>query len=253
MTISCPITDALAACESGHWKSERSLRPGGIDLTVRAIALCRLSAGARVLDLGCGSGESTEYLSSTFRFKAIGMDLSASACRSSRQRDRALAIVRADAVRLPFASASMDALLAECVLSIIDDKAAVLAECNRVLKPGGRLAITDLYARNPEALGRLRIQPTVCVSGMIARAELEAELAKQNSVMQVWEDHTDCLREWVARCVFEHGSPDWLWKSSHMNADESQQISAALKAARPGYFLLVACKHQEPVHRGQPS
>lgn len=250
MTVSCPFTEDRTAYESGRSKNQDLLRPGGIDLTARAIAFCRLSAGARVLDLGCGSGEGTEYLHRMLELDAIGIDLSASACRSSRRRDSELAIVRADAAHLPFASASMDALIAECVLSLVDDKSAALAECNRVLKPGGRLAITDMYARSPAALGQRRNLPRACVSGMIARPELEVELAKQGFVLEVWEDHTDALRELAARFVFEQGSLKQLWTSSHTNPDESQQISEALKAARPGYFLLIADKHEGAAYRG---
>jgi len=251
MTIGCPIQQDRTAYENGQWEDQNPLRPGGIDLTRRAIALCDLRAGARVLDLGCGSGEGTEYLYRKLRFDTIGMDLSASACRSSRRRDRELPIVCADATRLPFASASADALIAECVLSLINDKSPALAEFNRVLKPGGRLAITDMYTRRPDAMSRLYSMRRVCVFGMIKRPELESELVRLGFSIEVWEDHTDALRNLIARFVFEQGSLEQLWTSSQTKPAESQQISDALKAARPGYFLLVADKPEVKVHRGE--
>jgi len=251
MTISCPATDDRTAYESGHWENHLSLRAGGIALTARAIAFCRLSAVARVLDVGCGSGVSTEYLSGMLGFDAIGIDVSAFACKSSRRRDPELAIVCADAAHLPFASATMDAIIAECVLSLVNDKSALLAEFKRVLKSGGRIAITDVYARRPNAMSRLHSMRSVCVSGMVHRPELESELAKHGFSIEVWEDHTDALRQLTARFVFERGSLEQLWTSSRTKPDESQQISDALKAARPGYFLLVADKLEVKVHRGE--
>src|SRR5271166_5740026 len=193
MTVSCPLTEDRTAYESGQCKNQDLLRPGGIDLTARAIAFCRLSAGVRVLDMGCGSGEGTEYLHREFGRGAIGIDLSASACRSSRRRDSELAIVRADAAHLPFASASMDALIAECVLSLVDDRSAAIAECNRVLKLEGRLVITDVYARDPDARKGLHSLRGTFVSGIMTRPEVNSVLAKHGFVIQVWEDHTDAL------------------------------------------------------------
>ena len=253
MTVSCPVRQAPTAYESGQCANRYSLRPGGIDLTCRAVALCDLRVRARVLDVGCGSGESTAYLHRTLGIDAIGMDLSASACGLSRRRDRELTIVRADAVRLPFAAATMDALIAECVISLIDDKSAAIAECNRVLKPCGRLAITDMYARRPDATRRLCSLDGVCVSRMINPSELEGELAKHSFSIEAWEDHSYALRELVARFVFEQGSLEQLWTSSHTKPGESQQISDALKGARPGYFLLVASKREGGIHRGEQS
>jgi arsenite methyltransferase len=245
MTISCPVLKDRTAYESGQWENGSPLRPGGVDLTARAIALCRLSAGARVLDLGCGSGEGTEYLSRMLGFEAIGMDVSAYACKSARQRTAELAIVRANATHLPFASASVDALIAECVLSLIEPKATALAECSRVLKPGGRLAITDIYARNFDGIDRLHSLRCLCVSGMIRRPDMESDLANHGFSIELWEDHSHALRELVARFVFEQGNLEQLWTSSDPEPNEAQQISEALEVARPGYFLLVACKREE--------
>jgi ubiquinone/menaquinone biosynthesis C-methylase UbiE len=184
---------------------------------------------------------------------AIGIDLSASACRSSRRRDSELAIVRADAAHLPFASASMDALIAECVLSLIKDKTGALAECNRVLKPGGRLVITDVYARDPDARKCLHSLRGTCVSGIMTRPEVNSVLAKHGFVIQVWEDHSDALRKLIARFLLQQGCLEQLWTSGSAKREEAQRISEALKVARPGYFLLVAAKDGAAVHRGEQS
>ncbi|HVO63677.1 MAG TPA: class I SAM-dependent methyltransferase [Terriglobales bacterium] len=250
MTISCPVRQDRTAYESGLWENRHSLRPGGIDLTARAIAFCRLQPGARLLDVGCGSGESTECLSRMLGFDAIGTDLSVSACNSARRRSPEFAIVRADAIHLPFASASMDALIAECVLSLIDDRSAALAECNRVLKPDGRLAIADMYARRPDGTS-LRSLDGTCVSGIVRRPELQSELAEHGFSMEVWEDHSNALRELAARFVFEQGSLEQMWASSDAKPNESQELSETLKVARPGYFLLIAVKREGEVHRGE--
>ena len=63
---------------------------------------------------------------------------------------------------LPFADASLDGLIAECVLSTLADPARALAEWRRALKPGGRLALSDVYSRAAADGGRLATREKLC-------------------------------------------------------------------------------------------
>ena len=89
-----------------------------------------------------------------------------------------------------------------------------------MLVRGGKLLLTDVYARNR-------------VAGMIQREELMGQLAVRGFRVLCWEDHSEVLRTFLARYIFEHGSTEQLWASPC-------GLGEAVRQARPGYFLLVA-------------
>lgn len=116
--------------------------------------------GVRLLDLGCGPGESTFALARAFTGEAevVGIDLYramvARARRRHRRRHRDLTGVRfevADATHLPFAERSFDLAIGHSFLYLVRDRAAVLREARRVLRPGGQLLLME-----PHADGSLR-------------------------------------------------------------------------------------------------
>jgi SAM-dependent methyltransferase len=223
-------------------------RPGGLELTARAVALARLGAGATVLDIGCGAGDSVRYLR-TLGINAIGIDCED---RGDKGPWRGLApytYIVARAEELPFPESSAHGVLAECSLSLIENQDRALMECARVLKDGGRLMISDLYARQPEAIGAVRALKNSCVSGMMVREELETRLARCGFSVEVWEDHSRALRESAARFILENDSLEGLWTCDA--EDSAESIEAAMRAARAGYFLLIAMRNRRiPIERG---
>ncbi|HWQ10656.1 MAG TPA: methyltransferase domain-containing protein, partial [Holophaga sp.] len=114
-----------------------TLRPGGLALTERALALCGFAAGARVLDLGCGTGATLARLAQA-GLRVLGLDVSASLLALARERRAPLVSGRAEA--LPLAGDSLDGVFCECVLSAVADPEATVAEIARVLRPRGVLA-----------------------------------------------------------------------------------------------------------------
>lgn len=223
-------------------EDERLFRPGGLELTARAIALAGMRRGSKVVDIGCGAGQSVTYLR-TRGFEAIGIDCAVSDKQAARPADPHEHIV-ASAEELPLPDCSTDGVLAECSLSVMQDQEGVLAECARVLVDGGRLMISDLYARQPRAIARVRALKSSCASGMMVREELETRLDKQGFRVDVWEDHSQALRECAARFILEHGSLKGLWQCN--GEDSAETIQAAMKAARAGYFLVVARRQARP-------
>ena len=240
MTIACPNRDR-SAYETGRLVhgDARVFRPGGPELTARAVSLAGLLPGAKVVDLGCGAGDTVRELRSQ-GFDGIGVDCVADPSTEDGHDLRSYPRVIARAEALPFANATMDAILAECSVSLFEDREQAFAQCRRVLVDGGRLIITDLYARQPEAIAQVRALHGSCISGILVREELETSLTKAGFTVEVFEDHSRALRECAARFLFEFGSLDGLWGSS--DHESSQSLQAAMRAARAGYFLLVASR-----------
>ena len=215
-----------------------ALRPGGLDLTVRALDKCGFSPGARVLDLGCGLGTSLMYMARERGFRALGLDLSAVMLTRTKQNHEGVALLQAEADRTPLASSSLDGVLCECVLSLAPDPGAVLAECARVLKPGGYLALSDIYLRNPEAAQEEPDLPG-CLGGALDR-DRPGELACSAGLEVLdWEDHSPLLKRLAARLVWEQGSLSALWGGC-AEGNGCHEMEARIRAARPGYFLMVA-------------
>jgi len=247
--ISTCITRERSAYQTGRLApgDDRLFRPGGLELTARAMARAGLGVSATVLDIGCGAGDSVRYLRS-IGIDAIGVDSSALPAEANCRELSAFERIIAPAESLPFPDSAVDGVLAECSLSLIVDRERALAECARVLKFGGRMMISDLYARNPEAIVQVRSLRGSCAAGMIIRNELETSLCKAGFVIDVWEDHSQALRECAARFLFEYGSLDGLWGC---NCDASSQaVQDAMRAARAGYFLLIATRLGRGVPEG---
>lgn len=216
-----------------------TLRPGGLELTERALSLCSLPPGSRVLDVGCGTGATVEHLAVSHRLSAIGVDPSARFLQEGRGTNPHL--LQAPGERLPLSSGSVDAVLAECTLSLMADLDRALAECHRVLRPQGLLAVTDLYARQPAGAAALHRLPLCsCLSGALPQEELVARLQAQGFEVLLWEDHSAALKQFTAQLIMAHGSLDRFWRQMVPPGAGVAQIGPAIAAARPGYFLLVA-------------
>lgn len=208
------------------------LRPGGRELTRHAVHCAGFAAGQHILDLGCGSGEGTRLLRRR-GCSAIGLDASTAALADAAAHLGGTPLVAARADRLPFADASLDGILAECTLSLVGGRDAALAECRRVLRPGARLAVTDVFARRT---GTPDSPLPACLAGMGPRDEIMADLARSGFGVERWEDHSAVLKTFMARLIFASDTPDALW------AGDPATLNAALRQRRPGYFLLVAAK-----------
>ena len=107
--------------------------PGGLDHTRRMLALAALPAGASVLDLGAGAGESVRLLRE-LGFDARGLDLS----------PRSPLVEKGDLLAVPCPDGSFDAVLSQCAFFLTGDVPGALREARRLLKPGGKLLLSDL-------------------------------------------------------------------------------------------------------------
>lgn len=117
--------------------------------SVRAASLARVPADARarVLVVGIGTGLDVPHLPPGNGY--VGIDLTAAMlARVPARAD--LALVRGDAMRLPFADDAFDFVVLHLIVAVVPEPARCLAEAERVLKPGGRALVLDKFLRPGE-------------------------------------------------------------------------------------------------------
>ena len=205
------------------------LRPGGLTLTARALQVCRLPAGARVADIGCGTGGTLQYLEENGSYRLVGFDPAPAALGEAASRLAAAQLVGSRAENLPCRNGSFDALFCECVLSLLAAPATALDEFARVLKEEGLLVVSDLFRKNsPGGAGS--------PEGLFSREEILALLARRGFRLLLWEEHDRLLREFVARLILAGEELPGLGGCARR-----QQGTAPLRPA-VGYFLLLARK-----------
>ncbi|HSJ16456.1 MAG TPA: methyltransferase domain-containing protein, partial [Solirubrobacterales bacterium] len=145
-----------------RWVLGGELHPGGATLTRHALELIGLGADDRVLDVASGDGTSALLAASEHGCRAVGVEFGGGAVHEARGRAAELGLedrvefVAGDAVALPFADYSFDAVLSECSLCTFADKSRAVSEMRRVLRPGGRVALSDVVAEVDSLPDRLR-------------------------------------------------------------------------------------------------
>ncbi len=238
------LPDSSAAYENGALSlaTGEALRPGGQDLTGRLLQLCQLPAGASLLDVGCGTGSTVQYMRDQAALLAFGLDRSELLLQTALSLRPQLPLTCGWAKSLPFASDSLHAILAECSLSTFSELDAVLAEFWRVLRPAGRLALSDIYARNSDGLPALRALPLRCgLRDAQTQPELLARLRSHGFEMITWEDHSETLKYLATQLTLAHGSTSGFWNRAEPDVD-AMDLQIAISKAKLGYYLLVAEK-----------
>ena len=139
-------------------------------------AIASLQPGEVVVDLGCGGGLDVFLAAQQVgsQGKAIGIDMTAAMIERARENAadggyENVEFLLATIDRLPLADASIDCVISNCVINLAPDKPAVFREIARVLKPGGRLAVSDiaLKAALPLAVAESMAAYVGCIAGAI--------------------------------------------------------------------------------------
>jgi arsenite methyltransferase len=148
-------------------------------------AVAELAAGETVLDLGSGGG--IDVLRSARRVgpegKAYGLDMTDEMLELARRNQREAGVRNAEFLRgtieeVPLPDDSVDVVISNCVINLSADKAAVFREAARVLRPGGRFAVTDIVADPDmgEETRRDMEQWTGCIAGALTAADFRRRL-----------------------------------------------------------------------------
>jgi len=180
-----PITSNLYdAAQSGEIPNEAMLASLGCG---NPTALAKLNAGETVLDLGSGGG--IDVLLSAKRVgptgKAYGLDMTDEMLSLANENKRKAGVdnvefLKGEIEHIPLPDNSVDVVISNCVINLSGDKDAVLREAFRVLKPGGRFAVSDVVTRG-EMLPEIRKSVLLwvgCIAGALEENEYLSKLTR---------------------------------------------------------------------------
>jgi SAM-dependent methyltransferase len=207
-----PDISSLHSTRLGYSEADLNNVPDGADMGLgcgnpRAIASLR--AGERVLDLGSGGGFDAFLAAHEVgeRGRVIGVDMTPAMVSKARHNAEMAGFKNVEfrlgeIEHLPVADCSVDVIMSNCVINLSPDKAQVFREAYRVLRPGGRLAISDVVATAelPDAVKEDSHLHACCVAGAALIDELHAMLEEagfSDIVITPKTESREFIRDWV--------------------------------------------------------
>jgi SAM-dependent methyltransferase len=180
-----PITSNLYdAAQTGELPKEAVLASLGCG---NPVALAQLNPGETVLDLGSGGG--IDVLLSARRVgpsgKAYGLDMTDEMLALAQENQRKSGVenvefLKGEIENIPLPDNSVDVIISNCVINLSGDKDRVFREAFRVLKPGGRFAVSDVVTRGhvPEEVRKNMLLWVGCIAGALDDYQYVARLAR---------------------------------------------------------------------------
>jgi C_GCAxxG_C_C family probable redox protein len=200
------------AAALGYSKGEIIKVPQGADMGLgcgNPTAIASLKPGETVLDLGSGGGIDCFLAASAVgeTGKVIGVDMTPDMVSKARENAEKAGVKNVDfrlgeIEHLPVEDSSVDAIISNCVINLSPEKEKVFREAHRVLKPGGRLAVSDIVATAPlpEEVRKDLSLVSACVGGA-ERVESIKKILEETGFQDVkvtpLEASRDFIREWL--------------------------------------------------------
>jgi arsenite methyltransferase len=201
-------------------------------------ALAELKAGETVLDLGSGGG--IDVLLSARRVgatgKAYGLDMTDEMLALARENQSRAGLdnvefLKGEIEHIPLPDNSVDVIISNCVINLSGDKDRVLAEAFRVLKPGGRFAVSDIVVRGDDVPAELRRNMELwigCVAGALEEQEYRRKLASAGFT-NIDMEPTRIYRAEDAKTFLDQGSLD----PALLARVDGKFMSAFVRAQKP--------------------
>jgi len=222
-SASCCSTQAPTAKEQsaklGYSPAELASIPDGANMGLgcgNPQAIAMLKEGETVLDLGCGGGFDCFLASKQVGSsgKVIGVDMTPEMISKARENARKGGYTNVEfrlgeIEHLPVADNSVDVLISNCVINLSPDKQQVYSDAYRTLKPGGRIAISDVVAvgEMPESITKDIQKYCGCVAGAATVADLEGllrEVGFRDIRVDVKEDSRQFIKDWFPNSGVEN-------------------------------------------------
>lgn len=256
---------ALKTCCADLYGSEwaqlllgESFHPGGLALTERLGESLGLQPGQRVLDVAAGKGSSAIFLARRFDCRVVGVDygpdLAAEANARAQEAGLAdrVAFEPGDAEDLRFADGAFDAIICECAFCTFPNKFAAAGEFARVLRPGGRVGLSDLTRNGPlPAELESLLAWIACIADARPVDEYVSYLGKAGLIIDQVEDHDAVLGDMIHDIRAKLLGAELLVKLKKLDlpgADFEEAKALARRAAEAvrqgqlGYALVVGTK-----------
>lgn len=208
------------------------LHPGGRAATEALLDRADVTAGTRLLDVGCGAGESVSVARERGA-EAVGVD-------TEPATEDAIC---ADMTDLPVGDSSVDVVLAECVLCLSSNRPRAVEEIRRVLRPDGRLALSDVVVDGPLPELPDPITRALCLENSRSREETVESLEAAGFAVRDVRDHRDdvlAMRDEVASRVDYERLLGLLGERGQRLRDGIREMETAVEDRRVGYVSLVA-------------
>ena len=181
-----------------------SYHPGSLQLTERLGSMLDLQPGHLVLDVASGLGTSAIYLAQRFGCQVVGVDFSrqiveqANTSAAEAGISQLVQFKQGDAERLPFEDGSFDALICECAFCTFPSKPQAASQFARVLRPGGRIGLSDLTRSGslPPELDTLMAW-VACIADAQPIEEYKSILTEAGFSMDQVEIHDEALAELI--------------------------------------------------------
>ncbi len=253
--------DAKACCARSYQSDVvalipgESYHPGGLELTRRLAQSLDLRSGQKVLDVASGPGATAFLLAAEFGVEVEGVDLGeqsvakANAKAAERGVDDRVRFTVGDAEQLPLADASVDAVVCECAFCTFPDKPTAAAEFSRVLRPAGRLGVTDVTLERDRLDDELRGLAgwVACLADARPAGDYATILAAAGLDPTLTEAHDDALARMVEQ-IDARLQALRILKPAALDIDVDAAAGYVVRAAEAvsagvaGYVLMVADK-----------
>jgi ubiquinone/menaquinone biosynthesis C-methylase UbiE len=238
-----------------------SFHPGGVQLTERLGSMIGLGVGKCVLDIASGQGTSAIRLAQRFGCDVVGVDYGHEAIQNAKQAvqvagvSHLVSFQQGDAEHLPVEDGFFDAVICECAFCTFPAKPTAAAEFLRVLKPGGRVGLSDLTRSGdvPEDLQGL-LAWIACIADAQPIEEYQRYLVEGGLVVNQIEPHNEALSDIVRRIQGKLLGAELLVKLKKIELPDTidfdqakafaKSAAAAIQANQFGYVVMTATKPQ---------